>query len=306
MAPEFDLLVVGEVNPDLVLTGDVEPVFGQVEKMADDATLTVGSSACIFACGAARLGLKVAFIGKVGDDEFGRFMCTRLQARGVDVGGIIVDPSLKTGLSVILSRGSDRAILTYGGSIPELRFEEIPLETLPNARHLHLTSFYMLDRLRPEIARLFALAHSHGLTTSLDTNYDPSGQWQGGLHAALDHTDIFFPNQTELTAISGETRLDSALGRLAAGERIVAAKLGDQGGAARQGDRQVTARALAVDVVDTTGAGDSFDAGFIYAHLHGWSLTEALRLACICGSLSTRMAGGVDAQPTFDEARKYL
>src|SRR6185295_10494912 len=100
----FDLVVVGELNADLILRGEVIPEFGQVEKLLDDATLTLGSSSAIFACGAARLGLRVAFIGKIGDDEFGRFVQRELETRGVDTRGVIVDPEIKTGLSVILSR----------------------------------------------------------------------------------------------------------------------------------------------------------------------------------------------------------
>lgn len=306
MALEFDLLVVGEVNPDLILTGDVTPAFGQVEQMVADAVLTIGSSACIFACGAARLGLKTAFLGKVGDDEFGRFMRARLAERGVDIGGIRVDPALKTGLSVILSRGDDRAILTYGGAITALCYEDLALEMLPRARHLHLGSFYMHDHLRPHVARLFASAHADGLTTSLDCNYDPRRQWQGGLHEALAHTDIFFPNRAELLAVSGADSVETALAKLAVGGRIVAAKLGAEGGVARQGEALARAPALPAAVVDTTGAGDSFDAGFIYAYLNGWALDAALRLACACGSLSTRAAGGVDAQPALETAKQYV
>src|SRR5690349_21899163 len=105
---DFDVVVVGDLNADLLLSGDVTPAFGQVEKLIDDATLTLGSSSAIFACGAARLGLRVAFVGKVGDDEFGRFVAGELAARGVDTSGVVVDPTIKTGLTVILSRGDDR------------------------------------------------------------------------------------------------------------------------------------------------------------------------------------------------------
>src|SRR5512138_1580685 len=118
----FDLIVIGKINPDLILRGDVIPAFGQVEQLIDDATLTIGSSSAIFACGAARLGLRVAFVGKIGDDVFGQFMRDQLAARGVDVAGIVVDSAIRTGLSIILSRGADRAILTYSGSIAALRY----------------------------------------------------------------------------------------------------------------------------------------------------------------------------------------
>jgi sugar/nucleoside kinase (ribokinase family) len=298
----FDLVVVGEINPDLILRGDVAPAFGQVEQLVDDATLTIGSSSAIFACGAARLGLRVAFVGKIGDDVFGQFMRQQLAARGVDVAGIVVDPQIRTGLSVILSRGADRAILTYSGSIAALRYDEIDLQLLEQARHLHLGAYYMLDMLRPDVPKLFAAARERGLTISLDTNYDPTERWEGGLAEALAAVDVFLPNETELRAIAGVADASAALERLGQRIPIIGAKLGAKGGAARWNGTTVYAAALPIDVVDTTGAGDSFDAGFVYGFLHGWELERTLRLACACGSLSTRAAGGTVAQPTLAEA----
>src|SRR5512136_1164088 len=141
MKPPFDILVAGEINPDLIFSGDVEPAFGQVEKLVDSAVLTAGSSSAIFACGAARLGLKVAFIGVCGDDVFGRFMLAEMQTRGVDVSNVIVRTGGQTGLSVILNRGVDRAILTHPGLIPALRASDIPNALLRNAHHLHVASY---------------------------------------------------------------------------------------------------------------------------------------------------------------------
>src|SRR5512139_3712744 len=101
MTPDalFDILIAGEINPDLILSGDVMPAFNQTEKLVDSATLTIGSSSAIFACGAARLGLRVAFIGVCGDDIFGRFMLAEMQKRGVDVSNVIVRADGQTGLS---------------------------------------------------------------------------------------------------------------------------------------------------------------------------------------------------------------
>ncbi len=300
------MLVVGELNVDLILRGDVTPAFGQVEKLVDDATLTIGSSSAIFACGAARLGLKAAFIGKVGDDDFGRFMLRELAARGVDTSSVIVDTTIKTGLTLVLSRGNDRAILTYSGSITALRYDEIDLTMLSRARHLHLGSYFLLDNLRPDIPRLFAAAHAQGLTTSMDTNYDPAERWNDGLHDALRHTDILLPNETELCAITRTDDIHAALKIASQLVPLVALKRGADGALARQGETITSAESIPVQVVDTTGAGDSFDAGFIYGWLNGWDTAKSLRLACICGGLSTRAAGGTAAQATFDEAAKYL
>jgi sugar/nucleoside kinase (ribokinase family) len=302
----FDVVVVGELNLDLILTGEVVPAFGQAEQLVDDATLTLGSSSAIFACGAARLGLRVAFVGKVGDDDFGRVVQRALQERGVDTGGVIVDPQVKTGLSVILSRGNDRAILTHLGSIAALRYEEIDQNLLGQARHLHLGSYFLLDALRPAIPTLFATAQAAGLSTSLDTNYDPSERWDSGLAAVLPHTTIFLPNEAELCAIAAQPDLNQALSRMAEQVPLVAVKLGAKGALARRGGETVRAAPWPVTVVDTTGAGDSFDAGFIYGYLAGWDLARTLGLAGVCGALSTRAAGGTAAQASLAEAQAGL
>lgn len=305
----FDLVVVGELNADLILRGEVIPEFGQVEKLLDDATLTLGSSSAIFACGAARLGLRVAFIGKIGDDEFGRFVQRELETRGVDTRGVVVDLEIKTGLSVILSRGNDRAILTHLGSIAALRYAEIDHNLLRLARHLHLGSYFLLHTLRPNITALFEVAHSLGITVSLDTNYDPAEKWDGGLSEVLRQTDLFLPNETELLAIAraaGVVDPSLALDFIAEKVPTVAVKLGSRGAVAQRGGQVVQAKPLPVTVVDTTGAGDTFDAGFIYGYLSGWDLARTLRLACVCGSLSTQGVGGTAAQPTILDAQQAL
>ncbi len=302
---DYDVVVVGELNADLILRGNVTPAFGQVEQIIDDAALTIGSSSAIFACGAARLGLRVAFIGKAGDDEFGRFMRRELQQRGIDTSGVVIDPNLPTGLSVILSRPADRAILTHLGSIAALRFDEIDLALLSRARHLHLGSYYLLDALRPDVPRLFEEARARGLTISIDTNYDPAEKWEGGLRETLRRVDVFLPNEMELLAVTREDSIEAGLDRLSE-IPVVAVKLGARGAIALSGSQIFRADAIPVKVVDTTGAGDSFDAGFVHAYLAGQDLSQALRFACACGSLSTRAAGGTAAQATMAEALAAL
>lgn len=296
----FDLLVVGEINPDLILSGNVEPAFGQVEKLVDSATLTIGSSSVIFACGAARLGLKVAFLGKCSDDVFGRFMLAEMCLRGIEIGNVIVVPGAATALSVILNRGVDRAILTLPGLIPTLTADDIPDKLLIQARHLHVASYFLQDGLRPGLPRLFSRARSLGLTTSLDTNYDPSGQWQG-FEELLPVTNVFLPNEAEACALARNADVEQAADRLAGRVETLAVKLGAQGALGIRKGEKVRVPSLAVTVVDTVGAGDSFDAGFIYGYLNGWPLEKTLRMATICGARSTQAAGGTAAQPTLNE-----
>jgi sugar/nucleoside kinase (ribokinase family) len=306
MTPKpFDLLVAGEINPDLILTGNVEPAFGQAEKLVTSADLAVGSSSAIFACGAARLGLKVAFAGVCGDDFFGRFMLAEMTKRGIDISHTVVDPALQTGLSVILNRGSDRAILTHPGCIAALPAEQVTDDLLEQSLHLHVASYFLQTALQPGLPDLFTRAHTLGLTTSLDPNWDPSGEWRS-LDTLLRSVDVFLPNVVEAQALSGATTVEAALDDLGRICSTVAIKLGEKGAIAVRAGRHARAPAPAVAVVDTVGAGDSFDAGFLYGWLKGWSLEETLRLGAACGSLSTRAAGGTAAQPSLDEANGYV
>jgi len=291
----FDLLVVGDCNPDLLLVGgDVVPEFGQREKLVESARLVVGGSAAIAACGAARLGLDTAFVGAVGDDLLGTFMLDALADRGVDVSGCMVDPAVPTGVTVAMVRGDDRAILTAPGAISALTATAIDRELLRASRHLHVASFHLLDGLRPGLEGLVAEAHDAGLTVSLDPQGDPGGGDTALLARLAAQVDVLFLNEQE------EAALDPA------GSRLVVVKRGARGAFARKGDKVVEASAPAVNAVDATGAGDSFDAGFLAGRLTGLDLEASLRLGCACGALSTRRLGGTTAQPTLDEARAVL
>jgi sugar/nucleoside kinase (ribokinase family) len=288
----FDLLVVGDCNPDLLLLGgDIVPEFGQREKLVDTARLVVGGSAAIAACGAARLGLDTAFVGAVGRDLFGTFMLDALADRGVDVSGCGADPDRPTGITVALVGGADRAMLTAPGAIPLLTAAAVDRDLLRASRHLHVASFHLLHGLRPGLEALVDEAHGAGLTVSLDPQGDPGGGDTALLSRLAERVDVLFVNEQE----------DAALD--AAGCPLVVVKRGARGALARTPQGIVEAAAPQVEVVDATGAGDSFDAGFLAARLAGEGVAAALALACACGALSTRALGGTSAQATMAEAR---
>jgi len=305
MDKAFDLLVVGKINPDLNLAGDVEPVFGQVEKLVESATLTIGSSSVIFVCGTAGLGLRTTFVGLCGADVFGHFMIKQMRQRGVNVEHIQIHADGATGLSVILARGADRAILTYPRLIPALRAEDVPMHLLDQVRHIHVVSYFLQTNLQPGLPDLFRRARARESTTSLDTNYDPGGQLQR-FGTLLTETDVLFLNETEACSLSREACVKAVARKLTTRVNTVAIKLGARGVLAIRRSRLVHVPGLPVKVVDTVGAGDSFDAGFIYGYLNNWDLERTLRLAMICDLLSTQAAGGTAAQPTLPEALKIL
>ena len=302
----YDVLVLGEINVDLILGADeITPVFGQ-ELLVEDATLTLGSSSVIFACGAARLGLRVGFVGVAGDDQFGHFMLQEMATRGVDVSPVIVDLALKTGITVSLSTPADRAMLTFPGSIAALTPGQVDRGLLDRARHLHVSSYFLQTGLREGLPDLLEQARTLGLTVSLDTGWDPSEEWNGGLGRTLAQADVFLPNEVEARAISGEENVARALAALAAQVPTVAIKLGAEGAVAQRGEKVVRAAPPPVQVTDTTGAGDSFSAGFVSGYLAGWPLERTLRLACVCGSLATQEHGGTNGQPTLSQALEVI
>ena len=299
----FDLVVAGELNPDIIVTGaDVEPQFGQVERLVDGITLTVGSSSAITACGAVRLGLTVAFVGVVGDDPFGRWMLDALAARGIDVTACRIEPSVPTGASVILARRHDRAILTAMGTIQTLTAADLPDDLLARARHLHVGSLFLQDGLRTDLAEVFRRARTLGATTSFDPNWDPRGIWDGGIGSILEATDVVLPNREEAHRIARVER-DVEAGRILAKRGpVVAMKLGAEGGLAFAAGAATFVDAPRVDVIDAVGAGDAFDAGFLLGWLEGHTPEQCLRLAVACGSVSVRAVGGTEGQAGRVEA----
>ncbi|MGQ9632557.1 MAG: carbohydrate kinase family protein [bacterium] len=301
----YDVLVAGELNVDMIVVSeDVAPEFG-AEKLVDDFQMALGSSSAIFACGIHKLGASVGFVSIVGDDALGRYLVDSLRDKGMDTSLIKVDPSIKTGVTLSLSSPGDRAFLTYLGSINRLTYDMIDPSLFEAARHFHISSFYLQSGLRESHPALFRRAKELGLTTSLDTGYDPDEEWDGKVWEVLRYVDVFMPNEVEALSITGEVDVEMALNKLAERVGLVAIKLGREGAICKEGGRILRASPPAVDVVDTTGAGDSFDAGFVYGYIMGYSVEDCLKLGNACGALSTRAVGGTTAQATLEEAKRF-
>jgi ribokinase len=297
----FDVLAVGDLNPDLLVTGDVTPRFGQAEQDVS-AHLTLGGSAAIFAAGAARLGLRTAIAATIGDDDLGRATHAMLAARGVAVDVVAVDPSRPTGLSINLQRDDDRAILTDRGAIPALDVAAAVAAVQRGVRHVHLASVFLVPALAAQGGALLDAARSTGASVSVDTNFDPSGEFAAPVW--LRDADVLMPNAAEALALAhgDEADLLAAARDLASGGALVAVKRGAAGALAVQGTAVIEVPAPVATGPDSVGAGDAFDAGLVWALLDERPLREALGIACACGALSLRAAGGIDGQPTLDEA----
>ncbi|OXM16800.1 carbohydrate kinase family protein [Paenibacillus herberti] len=288
------VIVIGELNVDLIFAGTGIRPEPNREKLVDEFRLALGSSSAITAAGLAGLGLEVELVSIVGDDEFGRFCINELAGYGVGVGNIKLDGSLRTGVTLSLTDGSDRSLLTYLGSIASVTPDLIPASLFEGASHVHFGSFYLQEGMRPHWAELFRRAKEAGLTTSFDVGWDPSEQWdRERLKELLAWTDWFLPSEEEALAIFECSDVKELVEHLPQRRGYVAVKRGSAGALVIGPDGSLTeGKAVKVVPVDTTGAGDSFNAGWITARLSGKSDSEALFYANACGALSTLRIGG--------------
>jgi sugar/nucleoside kinase (ribokinase family) len=289
----------------LILYGLPEQMPTERELLASDFTITLGSSSAILAHNLAALGSHVGFVTKVGNDSFGTMAMDRLGERGVDL--MRVAHGAKSGVTLILPHGPRRHILTYPGTISELRFEDLDLDYLASARHFHMSSLFLQRDLLPHVGELFRRMKSAGLTTSLDTNDDPDDRWDGSLlEEILPHVDILLPNEREAMKLSRADNLETALARLAKKVETIVVKMGASGAVTIRDGQRFSAPAVPVAVIDPIGAGDSFDAGFLHQFLRGADLVTCLAYGNLCGAFSTTASGGTEAFRNADRMREFL
>ena len=279
----FDVSVIGELNLDLILYGLPQSLVLEREHLAKDLSITLGSSSAIFAHNLSCLGNRVGFNSCIGDDPFGEICVQRLSAGGVDVSHIRKLKGKTTGLTVILPQRKERYILTYPGAMYDMTHKELDQSYLFNAKHLHLSSYFLQKGMRPHLIDIFRKAKEAGLTTSLDTNDDPEDRWSGDIQLLLRYVDILLPNERELCKLAQTEDVEKATESLSQKVRILVVKRGSQGAVARIGKEKFLAFPPVVDVVDSVGAGDTFDAGFVHQFIRGATIEDCLKFANYAG-----------------------
>jgi sugar/nucleoside kinase (ribokinase family) len=292
----YDILVIGELNVDLILNKiDTFPILGQ-EVLANEMALTLGSSSAIFASNVSLLGNRVAFLGKIGKDIFGDFILNSLKSKSVDTTHIIQNKKYATGATIAININEDRAALTYQGAMAELNFSDVPTELLNQSRHLHLSSVFLQPGIRADVPQLFMEARKMGLTTSFDPQWDPMDEWKLNLASILPHVDIFLPNESELLKLTRESALEKACDVLDQFDCISVVKQGNKGATVcHKGNRRFQESYINKNVVDSIGAGDSFAAGFIHEFLKDSPLEVCQNIGNLMGAISTTAQGGTSA-----------
>ncbi len=296
----WDVITVGDVFVDIVMSGFAAmPKLGE-ETECEQLQYEAGGGAAITACGLAKLGCNTAMVAVVGNADSAWFR-NRLVGCGVDVRHLILHGSEPTATTVSVSTNNDRAFFTYRGAnkrLAELWADGALRQTMQQARHVHLAS-----AIAPET--LLELAHElHDASTTISIDVGWSEVWLRDEQTwqALQAVDLFFPNEREAEAMTGQVQPEAMLQTFAtAGLRMVALKLGANGAALLHDGQLYCAAPHNVDPIDTTGAGDCFDAGFLFAWLNGKAPAECLRIANLCGALSTRSLGGIESFPRQEQ-----
>ena len=267
---QFDVLVVGELNVDLILDNiQGFPAIGK-EIVAENLAITLGSSSAIFASNLSAMGASVAFLGMTGRDSFAKLITASLEEKKVDTRFIMASDQYDSGLTVVLNYEMDRANITYPGAMEHLAASEIPDAALQSAGHLHVSSVFLQTALKPGIVSLFKRARKLGLSTSLDPQWDPAEKWDLDLDALLPHVDAFLPNAGEFLGLTGSADIHSGLKKIKHAGGVVVIKDGVNGAHLWDGERLISKPAfLNPNVADCIGAGDSFDAGFINEYVKG-------------------------------------
>ncbi len=302
----LDISLVGETNLDLILYGLPEEMPVEREILGSGFDMTLGGSSSILAHNLAVLGARVGFVSEVGDDAMGSIANGYLEESGVNLAQFRRKVGAKTGVTILLPHGNKRHILTYAGVMSELRIDDLDLAYLTSARHFHLSSLFLQTGLHAGLPLLFDHLRSAGLTVSLDTNDDPSGTWRGVLDLLLDRIDILLPNEDELLQIAGAATAEEALDKLAPRIPLIVVKCGSRGALVQRGRERHWIQPLVVEPVDTIGAGDSFNAGFLNAWLRGDDPISAAAAGNLTGALSTLRPGGVAALRDVSLRNEFL
>ena len=296
MNKKFDILVVGELNVDLILN-QIEsfPEIGK-EILAENMQLTLGSSSAIFASNICTIGASVAFLGRIGQDQFGDLVINTLQEKKVNTHYIIRSKNQQTGATIVLNYNEDRAMVTHPGAMAYLEAKHVSDQQLCSARHLHVSSIFLQPALLKNIISLFTRAKACGMTTSLDIQWDPSEKWNVDFKMLLPFVDVFLPNEKEITAITDTNDIGEAVSKLLPFSKAIIVKMGNKGSRAYVDNKVIESEAFTnKNVVDAIGAGDSFNAGFISQFIKKASIAKCLDYGNMMGAINTTAAGGTGA-----------
>lgn len=306
MDKRWDVYVYGDVNIDLVVPDVAQLPPPGVEQDVAVMDTFVGGGAALFALGIAKLGLKPVFQGSVGRDMYGSYIRDVFAELGVSCELLTVRDDCNTGISISFTNASDRCFLTYRGTNQDLSLSRMNVDQLAHARHVHITGYEGRKNHAEYSAMLERIAGLGDVTVSFDVGWDTTGAWYEGIFELLPMIDVLFMNETECLHYARRDTVQEGAQRLAAHAGMAVIKLGSKGALAVRDEVSTFMPAYRVNAVDTTGAGDSFNAGFVYGYLRGLPMEDCLKCGNACGALSVTRLGGNTGFPFRADMERWI
>jgi len=301
-------LVIGDLNVDLIVADINGPLEKGSEVTARNHFLDIGGSGGVFAAVLSELGIKTYIISKISNDFFGNYLIQRLKNHGAEIDKILIEESRDTGVTISLSYAEDKIQISSVEMVKKFNVDDIVFEGLEDIKHVHFSSYYMMGGLQDDYIKIITnIKKRYGdITFSMDTNDDPSGEWGDQIYSILPHIDIFLINKKEALMITKKDNIDDALEKLNKIIKTVVIKLGIYGYIAKDNGNIYKGDSLNVDFKDSTGAGDNFDAGFIYGFLNNMGPERSLHIGNICGAKSVEYLGGAGTKEKFNRINKLI
>ena len=301
-------LVIGDLNVDLIVTDIKGPLEKGSEVTAQNHFLDIGGSGGVFSAVLSELGIKAYIVSIISNDFFGNYLIQRLKSHGVGIDKILIETGKDTGVTISLSYAEDKIQISSVEMVKKFNISDIIFEGLGNIKHVHFSSYYMMDNLQEDYIKIISnIKKRYGnITFSMDTNDDPSDEWGGQIYNILPHIDIFLINKKEALMITKKDNIDDALKKLSKIVKTVVIKLGIKGYIAKDNGNIYKGDSFNVDFKDSTGAGDNFDAGFIYGFLNNMGPEKSLRIGNICGAKSVEYLGGAGTKEKFNKINNLI
>lgn len=303
---KWDAFIYGDINVDLVIPNvDHFPLAGQ-EDIVDTMNTYVGGGAALFTLGIGKLGLNPVFQGTIGDDCYGKFINDELRQKNVDISLLQISKKNKTGISISFTNEKDRSFLTYRGTNAEINLNSIDIDMVQKAKHIHVTGYEGSKNHRQYFDLLKKVKETNNTTVSFDVGWDSTGEWYEEIVELFPYIDVLFMNEIEAIHYGRKDSAKEAIAEFSKHCKIAVAKLGKKGSIAYAEGNYYQAASYQVKAVDTTGAGDSFNAGFIYGFLKGKEIKDCLKCGNGCGAMSVTALGGNTGFPTEAELINFI
>ena len=305
----MDILCVGQLVTD-VLVKPVDCIDFNIDTKRVEQILVKNGGDCLnTAIDLAKLGNKIGFIGKVGDDSFGDFLLKTIKSFDIDFRGLKIEAGASTSSCIaIISAKGERVFLYHGGTNDEFQYDDIDTNLIDECKIVHVGGTFLLPKFDGSgTAKLFQLAQSKNKLTSMDVTSDTTGSWLSIIKPCLRYLDLFMPSLKEAKAITGKDKPEEIADFLQnEGVETIVVKLGKEGCYVKGKDKGFYFPAYEVQVVDTTGAGDSFVAGFLTGLLQKWNLEKCTQFASAVSAHCIQQLGATTGIPGFGEVVGFI